>query len=175
MTAVVGDLREQTRAEEFAAVFAEHHQEVRRLAYALCGDWARADDAAAEAFARTWPKWRRGKVDDVRPYLRRTVVNHVRGRWRRRATERREEHHHRGDDRGERSDEDSSDDRGQLTQALLELPPRQRAAVALRYLEDCSVDETAVILAVSAGTVKAQVSRGLARLRELMDDEESAR
>ncbi|MCZ7529709.1 MAG: hypothetical protein M5U31_04820 [Acidimicrobiia bacterium] len=100
MTAVVGDLREQTRAEEFAAVFAEHHQEVRRLAYALCGDWARADDAAAEAFARTWPKWRRGKVDDVRPYLRRTVVNHVRGRWRRRATERREEHHHRGDDRG---------------------------------------------------------------------------
>ena len=172
---MAGELRAQTRAEEFAAVFDEHHQEVRRLAYSLCGDWAQADDAAAEAFARTWPKWRRGKVEDVRPYVRRAVVNHLRGRWRRRATARREEHHHRGDDRGDRSAEDSFDDRGQLTQALLELPPRQRAAVVLRYFEDCSVEETAEILGVSAGTVKAQVSRGLARLRELMDDEESVR
>ncbi len=54
--------------------------------------------------------------------------------------------------------------------ALTELPPRARAAVVLRYWEDLSVEQTAVALGCSAGTVKSLSSRGLERLRGLLSE-----
>ena len=38
--------------------------------------------------------------------------------------------------------------------------------LVLRYFEDLSEAETAVLLGCSVGTVKSQAARGLARLRE---------
>jgi RNA polymerase sigma-70 factor, ECF subfamily len=53
-----------------------------------------------------------------------------------------------------------------LAAALLTLPPGPRAAVVLRHVDGLSVGETAAALGRPEGTVKAQVSRGLARLRQ---------
>jgi RNA polymerase sigma factor (sigma-70 family) len=52
-----------------------------------------------------------------------------------------------------------------LTHALDELPPRQRAAVVLRYFEDLSLEQTAAALGCSVGTARSQTSRALAKLR----------
>jgi RNA polymerase sigma factor (sigma-70 family) len=52
-----------------------------------------------------------------------------------------------------------------LAAALLELPPGPRAAVVLRHVDGLSVAEVAAALERPEGTVKAQVSRGLAQLR----------
>src|SRR4029079_15184888 len=49
---------------------------------------------------------------------------------------------------------------------LRTLPPRQRAAIVLRYYEDLSEAQTAEVMGCSVGTVKAQVSTGLGRLRD---------
>lgn len=43
-----------------------------------------------------------------------------------------------------------------------------RAAVALFYLEDCSLQEIAEILAVPLGTVKSRIARGIGQLKELL-------
>ena len=62
-----------------------------------------------------------------------------------------------------------------LAAALLALPPGPRAAVVLRHVDGLSVAEVAAALGRPEGTVKAQVSRGLARLRiSLADDPDLA-
>lgn len=55
--------------------------------------------------------------------------------------------------------------REELLAALGELPARQRAVVVLRYWDDLSETEVAHALGCSAGTVKSQAARGLAKLR----------
>ena len=62
-----------------------------------------------------------------------------------------------------------------LRQALDALPPGQRAVVVLRYWEDLSVTETARILGRTEGTVKSQAAKGLAALRDLLEDEPASR
>jgi len=56
-------------------------------------------------------------------------------------------------------------DRDALIQALQQLPLRLRAVIALRDVEDLSVETTAEILGISPGTVKSQTSEGRQRLR----------
>ncbi len=51
------------------------------------------------------------------------------------------------------------------------LSPRQRRAVVLRHVVGLSYDELAAALDRPVGTVKADVHRGLGRLRAIMEDE----
>jgi RNA polymerase sigma factor (sigma-70 family) len=60
----------------------------------------------------------------------------------------------------------------ELHAALASLPPRQRAAIVLRYYEDLSVAETAAVLGCSVGTVKSQTSRALKALASSMNIQE---
>ncbi len=55
---------------------------------------------------------------------------------------------------------------GWLVDALATLTPRQRTALALRYVEDLDVRTIAERMGCSEGTVKSQLSRGTERLRE---------
>lgn len=64
-----------------------------------------------------------------------------------------------------------SDERRAVRAALDGLPRRQRECVVLRYLLDCSTEETAQILGVSTGTVKTHLHRGLARLGVVLKEQ----
>jgi DNA-directed RNA polymerase specialized sigma24 family protein len=68
-----------TEGDPFATIVQAHYQGLARLAYVLCGNPHQAEDAVAEACARVWPKWRDHKIDDLGAYLRRAVINQVRG------------------------------------------------------------------------------------------------
>lgn len=152
--------------EAFADIVTAEHDRAFRLAYLLAGDRHAAEDALAEAFARTYEKWRAGKVTDVGPYLRRAVHNQVKNQRRAMARLRRHEHRRRGDDRGRGTPAGHVAARDAVVDLLDQLTYRQRAAIVLRYYEDCSEAEIADALGCRPGTVKSLISRGLATLRE---------
>jgi RNA polymerase sigma-70 factor (sigma-E family) len=165
---VLSMVRAGTDAESFASVFNSHHRQAVRLAYLLCGDHHQAEDIVSDAFAKVYTQWQRGRVSDIGAYLRRAVVNETNSKLRRRYLERREAAKRSGDDRGIRLVDDHAADRDQMWQAVQRLPERQRQAVVLRYYEDLSEADTADVLGVSVGTVKSQVSRGLARMQTFL-------
>jgi DNA-directed RNA polymerase specialized sigma24 family protein len=55
----------------------------------------------------------------------------------------------------------------ELVRLLVQLPPRQRAVIVLRYWEQRTEAETASLLGCSEGTVRSAAFRGLRQLREL--------
>lgn len=124
-----------------------------RYAHALTGDPARAEDLVQDALAGLYRHWRRVGVDDPYAYARRSILNGHLSRWRRVL-------------RFESSRADVPDlyvadhamaaaDRGLVREALAGLPPRQRAVIVLRYLEDLTEQQVADLLGVTVGTVKS--------------------
>jgi RNA polymerase sigma factor (sigma-70 family) len=161
-------------ADVFALFFRDLHRDAVRLAWVLCGDMDRAEDAVSEAFARVYVHWREGRVADLRPYLRRAVVNQIRNVGRRRVLELREAGRHSGDERGPRLHDDDVAERDEVRRLLSQLTSRQREVIILRFYADLDTLQTADILGCPVGTVKSLTSRGLARLRVLQAAEMAA-
>ena len=63
------------------------------------------------------------------------------------------------------------DDRSRWAQRLAELPVGYRAAVVLRHVDGLTYPELATALGRPEGTVKAQVHRGIAMLRTMLEAE----
>jgi RNA polymerase sigma-70 factor (ECF subfamily) len=59
---------------------------------------------------------------------------------------------------------------GQLYRRLDELSAQQRTALVLRYGHDLPVPEIATLLGIGPATAKTHLVRGLARLRDLMEE-----
>jgi RNA polymerase sigma factor (sigma-70 family) len=121
-----------------------------------------AEEIVQEAFVRALPKLPSLAEEAVYPYLRRAVLNLWKNRLRRMVLERRYE-------RAGRVEQDPAAvivERDAVWGVVLRLPPRQRACIVLRYYEDLPEREVADILGCSVGTVKSHTSRGLARLRD---------
>lgn len=151
---------------------------LRRMAYLLCQDWHLAEDLVQTTLIklyRVWPRVHPSPVIDnyVRQVLLRCWLDEQRRPWRRR--ERRdgvvpEPSDSRLDPASAPAGNGLSD---LLIRALGEIPPRQRAAVVLRYCADLSITDTAAALRCSEGTVKSQCTRGLAALRAVVNSWEA--
>ncbi|HVL89821.1 MAG TPA: RNA polymerase sigma factor [Actinomycetota bacterium] len=57
-----------------------------------------------------------------------------------------------------------------MLQAVRRLPPKQRACIVLRYVQDQSEEQIAEILGIAPGTVKAHLAQARERLRDLLGD-----
>jgi RNA polymerase sigma factor (sigma-70 family) len=153
------------------ASLAAELRHLARLAFLICGNEARAQDAAAETIARVWQRSLRVGIEDMRPYMRRTLVNVVTTSKRRFWTER-SLYPRIASASVIGEPDDAIARRIDLREALQHLPMGQRAVIVLRYFEDLSEDEIAHTLRISSGTVKSRAARGVAALRELVGGEE---
>ena len=136
---------------------------LRRVAYAICGDWHRADDLVQTALVKLYVAWPRIVRDGgEEAYVRTIIVRANIDEHRRPAS--RERVGLPDDDRPGREPL-PVEERSALFDALQALPTMQRKVVVLRHWLGLSVEETARELRISTGTVKSHSSRGLERLQ----------
>lgn len=133
-----------------------------RFAFWMTGNWEDAQDAVQESLAKAYLVW--GRIDKPDAYLHRLVINSVRRGYRARRRE------ILVADPPDLSLVDSGLEaltaRAELAGALRRLPRRQRAVVVLRCCLDLPVADVAGLLHCSTGTVKSQLSKGLAKLSQ---------
>jgi RNA polymerase sigma factor (sigma-70 family) len=141
--------------QEFEGLFTTAFAITRRL----MGNVTDAEDAAAEAVARTLVAWRRlSSQPDRHAWVARVATNVAIDQLRRR--------HSLPAPTGRTPDAvEEATLRMALVAALQRLPKRQRQVVAMRYLAD--LDEAAVArsLGISVNSVKKHSQRGVSALR----------
>jgi RNA polymerase sigma-70 factor (sigma-E family) len=144
----------------FRTFVVEQQTMLRRRAFLLCGNWADGDELVQEALARVYVAWPRIGDGAEAAYTRRTMMNLYLNQQRKRRrevlTDTTPEPVLEGHDRELAMT---------LTQLLEDLPEKQRAVLVLRFWEDLTVPQIAECTGVNEGTIKSQISRGLAALR----------
>lgn len=157
--------RRKSRDEAFREFFVTESDRLRRVAIFLTGDPERAADLAQEALARTYRHWGRLQHQDPSPYARRVLVNLVRTEHRR----------SRLSHRLFRLVDDSTptfagpvEEWMRVSDALKKLSPVRRATIVLRFYEDMTEADIARTLDRPLGTVKSDIHRGLATLRQVL-------
>lgn len=159
-----------TSAPTFSEFVAARSVALQRFAYLITGHAEDARDAVQDALTGVYPRWERVlRGGDPEAYVKRSIVNAHVSRW-------------RGSGRESAWDPSwleapSPDDTGRAldvrlaVQLCAELPPRQRAAVVLRFYEDRSYPEIGSICGCSAGAARVLVHRALAALRDRLPEE----
>jgi RNA polymerase sigma factor (sigma-70 family) len=153
---VFRDLAGNQRAGQLERVLAERGDRLMAIAIALCGNRADAEDLLQAALERML-RHRPGVTLDIEAYLRRTLYNLAADGWRRRGAWRRKIPLLRAEHRAAAGADGTAavDLRDMLVRLLIQLPPRQRAVIVLRYWEQLSEAEAAEVLGCSEGTIKS--------------------
>ena len=153
----------------FDAVFVDEYPKMVALAAAVAGDRTFAEDLAREAMTRLRRNW--GRIQGFQSpgaWVRRVTINLALSQQRRLTDEARARLRLRS--ATARRLGPSAAEHQPVWDAVAGLPPKQRAAVALRYLEDRSVDEIADVLEVAPSTVRVHLHRAARTLRERLPD-----
>jgi DNA-directed RNA polymerase specialized sigma24 family protein len=146
-------MRSEAREAAYVEFVAARQDHLRRIAYAVCGDWNLAEDLLESALTRlyvAWPRLEREGLEET--FVRRAIL------------------------RGEASARRRRPDHGgsqapAVIDALQRLPVKQRNAVLLRHWLGLSEREAAEDLGISAARLRSNAERGLAALEATLTRE----
>jgi len=155
--------------EVLAGLFAQHYVALVRLTVVLLRDLTAAEEVVQDAFVAMYGR-RLRDPDEALAYLRRTVVNGSRSVLRHGTME------DRNPPRPPLNIPNAEHgvmvrmEMSAVATALGTLPRRQCEAVVLRYYADLSEAETAAAMGISEGAVRSDAHRGMAALRQRLDE-----
>lgn len=154
----------------FEQFFREQYASLAALGAALTGDRATGGDLAQEALRITHQQWRTVSVYE-RPgaFARRTMINRASNERRRRGREARALRRLAGL-RGRNVSRTPVLPMDPLWAEVAALPPNQRAAVALRYVDDRSTADIADALGCAEATVRVHLHRAHRTLADRLGD-----
>ena len=152
---------------DFDEWVAARGQSLLRLAYALTGSRAEAEDIVEHALSRALARWSRISRRDPDTYVRRLVVHAHLSRW-----------------RGFRRRQppppppvEQAPTTGiaiavpdPMWHACESLPPEQRTALVLRFYEDLRYDEIAELTGVREASIRSSVAGGIAAIRAAVSE-----
>lgn len=156
---------------DFEIFFLEQFERIVRSLTAITSDEETARDCTQDAFVKAATRWRKvRRLDNPGAWVRRVAINRSRDLY-------------RGDQRRRHRESTQAPTEQQasaepacvaalgMVELLQQLPPRQRAAAALFYVDDLPVVEIASILGISDGAVKFHLSKARRALRASMERE----
>lgn len=164
--------RAQADRNAFGDLYRLHHAVIARYIHRRVGDAHLTEDLVADVFVIAMQSIKRYRQRGVpfRAWLYRVASNRV-NRWARR--ERRKQMQSTNGEVGQLENQDAEQldqelARERARRALLRLPPKYQAVLALHYLEGMPVSDVATTLGCRVGTVKSRLSRGRDQMRGLL-------
>jgi RNA polymerase sigma-70 factor (ECF subfamily) len=159
--------RGRARRADFDETFRQWWAPMVRSLTVACGDAEVASDCVQDAFTRAYTRWRRvSRLEDPPGWIRHVAVNRMRDHFRKTT---------RGRAAVERLDArtvtttDEPAPPSELATLLARLPPQQRIAAALFYVEDLDVQHVAHAMGLSEGAVKYHLHAARRTLRRALD------
>jgi RNA polymerase sigma-70 factor (ECF subfamily) len=176
---MTNDTAQEVAAEEFSAVVTRHRPQIFRFLLASTRDPDLAETLTQDCFLKAHRNWAgfRGESSPM-TWLMRIAINLQKDHWRNRRMQFWRQTQTNAVDMDEASDwlpsgESSIEKQllakervGQVWKAVEGLSERQRTVFLLRYVEELELSEIARTAGLSEGTVKAHLSRALARVRK---------
>ena len=153
----------------FAEIVKRRHARVRKFMYHLCRQPSLGDDLAQQVFLTAWrslPRLRAAAAFDG--WLKRIMIT----TWLEEVRRDKLEFAREPEEADFGSHRETTAERMDLDAALARLTPQARLCVVLAYDEGLSHPEIAALTGMPVGTVKSHISRGAARLRELLAEYE---
>ena len=159
------------RVGDFADWVASRGASLQRFAFLVTGSHSEAPDLVQEALLAAYPRRaslaRRGTAE---AYVRRSIVNASISGWRKRRRLTSVAHPEALMAPAAELDPDADE----AWRLCAELPRKQRAAVVLRFFEDLSYAQIAVILDCTESTARSHVRRALLALRDRLTESEAS-
>jgi RNA polymerase sigma-70 factor (sigma-E family) len=157
---------EESARREFGEFVAARSGDLIRLAYVLTGEQHAAEDLLQSALTKAAAHWRR--IHSAPEAYVRQIIYREQVSWWRRRSRRPETAMARVPDQAATPPAAGVEERLALDEALRALPPRKRAVLVLRYLEDLPEAQVADILGCSVGTVRSQTHKAIAQLKSVL-------
>jgi len=158
---------EQNTEQRFVAAIREYREAMFRLSRSMLRkDWD-AEDAVSDAMEKAWTRiaslrdW-----NSIRPWLLRITYRCSLEIQKKRNRELPQEQE------ALQMMAERGSDETPLWMYLEALPEKGRVAMHLRYAENLTIDEIALVLRLPRGTVSARLSRAIKQLREMIEKEE---
>src|ERR1700728_2215597 len=169
---------DENAAQEFSSVVQSHRPQIFRFLLASTRDFDLAETLTQECFLKAHRNWSsfRGESSAM-TWLMRIAINLQKDHWRNRRMQFWRQTRTNSVDLDEASEWLPSGERsveqkllareqvGHVWKVVEELSERQRTVFLLRYVEEQELSEIARATGLSEGTVKAHLSRAVARVR----------
>ena len=169
---------DEMAAEEFSRIVTSHRPQIFRFLLASTRDVDLAETLTQDCLLKAHRNWSSFRGDSsAMTWLMRIAINLQKDHWRNRRMQFWRQTRNSSVDVDEASDwlpsgESSAEKKllareqvGQVWKAVERLSERQRTVFLLRYVEERELSEIAAATGLSEGTVKAHLSRALAKVR----------
>lgn len=159
---------EKEQSDSFGQVLRQRETQVLRTAFRILGNWADAEDVAQEVFLRLHRHGLRfANEAALGAWIYRVTVNLCIDRSRT-AKPAAEIHDVTSEEISAEGELIREQQKQRLMAALAALPVRERTALVLREIEELSTAEVAAALGTTESTVRGQVMKAMAKLRQIL-------